>query len=196
MQNQTSLFLVPRKLKKIARMSSSQLIVSWPASDAMKFKHLPTTTTLKTLTDQRCALMQTLFLLRFLPKFHVDFSFKKNKSQSHEKKSVQDDGTDVFRCQRDAEFDHGQSNSWQFRWQSICLHCRRPGFDLWVRKILSRRKWQPTPVPLPGKSHGQRSLVGYNPWGHKGSDTTEQLHFNFHNQINLLKPPHLPEAVR
>ena len=33
---------------------------------------------------------------------------------------------------------------------------------------------------LPGKSHGQRSLVGYSPWGHKESDTTKQLHFHFH----------------
>ena len=40
-----------------------------------------------------------------------------------------------------------------------------------------RRKWQPTPVVLPGKSHGQRSLVGYSPWGRKESDTTERLHF-------------------
>ena len=39
--------------------------------------------------------------------------------------------------------------------------------DLWVEKILSRRKWRPTPVFLPGKSHGQRSLEGYSPWGHK-----------------------------
>ena len=41
---------------------------------------------------------------------------------------------------------------------------------------LWRRKWQPTPVLLPGKFHGQRSLVGYSPWGCKESDTTEQLH--------------------
>ena len=40
-----------------------------------------------------------------------------------------------------------------------------------------RRKWQPSPVPLPGKLHGQRSVVGYSPWGRKESDTTEQLHF-------------------
>ena len=40
-----------------------------------------------------------------------------------------------------------------------------------------RRKWQPTPVLLPGKSHGQRSPVGYSPWGRKESDTTESLHF-------------------
>ena len=41
-----------------------------------------------------------------------------------------------------------------------------------------RRKWQSTPVLLPGKSHGQRSLVGYSPWGSKESDTTERLHFH------------------
>ena len=41
------------------------------------------------------------------------------------------------------------------------------GFHPWVRKIPWRRKWQPTPVLLPGKSHGQRSLVGYSPRGHK-----------------------------
>ena len=42
-----------------------------------------------------------------------------------------------------------------------------------------RRKWQPTPELLPGKSHGRRSLVGYSPWGHEQSDTTERLHFHF-----------------
>ena len=40
-------------------------------------------------------------------------------------------------------------------------------------------KWQSTPVLLPGKSHGQRSLVGYSPWGRKESDTTERLHFRY-----------------
>ena len=43
-------------------------------------------------------------------------------------------------------------------------------------------KWQPTPVLLPGKSHGQRNLVDYSPWDHKKSDTTEQLHdFTMHS---------------
>ena len=51
------------------------------------------------------------------------------------------------------------------------------GFSPWVRKISWRRKWQPTPVFLPGKSHGRRSLVGYCPWGRKESDTTGRLHF-------------------
>ena len=41
------------------------------------------------------------------------------------------------------------------------------------------RKWQPTPVLLPGKSHGQRNLVGCSPWGREESDTTERLHFHF-----------------
>ena len=42
-----------------------------------------------------------------------------------------------------------------------------------------RRQWQPTPVLLPGKSHGWRSLVGCSPWGHEESDMTERLHFHF-----------------
>ena len=42
-----------------------------------------------------------------------------------------------------------------------------------------RRQWHPTPVLLPGKSHGQRSLVGCSPWGREESDTTERLHFHF-----------------
>ena len=48
----------------------------------------------------------------------------------------------------------------------------------WAGKSPWRRKWQPTPVFLPGNSHGWRSLVGYNPWGRKELDTTEQLHFH------------------
>ena len=56
--------------------------------------------------------------------------------------------------------------------ESAC-QWRRCGFGSWVGKILLRRKWQPTPVFLPGESHGQRSLVGYSPWGCKESDTTE-----------------------
>ena len=48
-------------------------------------------------------------------------------------------------------------------------------FDPWVRKIPWRRKWQPTPVLLPGEFLGQRSLSGYSPWGYEESDTTEQL---------------------
>ena len=42
-----------------------------------------------------------------------------------------------------------------------------------------RRQWHPTPVPLPGKSHGWRSLVGCSPWDCEDSDTTERLHFHF-----------------
>ena len=47
-------------------------------------------------------------------------------------------------------------------WYRICLQCGRPGFDPWVGKIPWRRKWRPTPVLLPGKFPGQRSLTGYS----------------------------------
>ena len=53
---------------------------------------------------------------------------------------------------------------------------RDAGFNPWVGKIPWRRKWQPAPVFLPGKSHGQRSLVGYSPWGCKDLDTTDYTH--------------------
>ena len=63
---------------------------------------------------------------------------------------------------------------WWLIWWRICLQCRRPGFDPWIRKIPWRRKWQPTPVFLPGKSHGRRSLEGYSSKSRKESDTTER----------------------
>ena len=50
--------------------------------------------------------------------------------------------------------------------------------DSWVGKIPWRRKWQLTPVFLPGKYHGQRNLAGYSPWGCKESDRNEQLNNN------------------
>ena len=59
------------------------------------------------------------------------------------------------------------------------------GFDPWVRKIPWRRNWHPTPVLLPGEPHGGRSLVGYSPWGHKESDTTERLHFTSHTHTPI-----------
>ena len=52
---------------------------------------------------------------------------------------------------------------------------KRPRFHPWIRKIPWRRAWQPTPVFLPRETHGQRSLAGYSPWGHKELDTTQRL---------------------
>ena len=54
-----------------------------------------------------------------------------------------------------------------------CGRHRRCGFDSWVGKIPWKRICQSTPVFLPGKSHGHRSLVGYSRWGHKESDMSE-----------------------
>ena len=56
---------------------------------------------------------------------------------------------------------------WWLSSKEPTCQCRTHRFDSWVRKILWRRKWQPTPVFLPGKSHGQRSLAGYSPQRHK-----------------------------
>ena len=53
-----------------------------------------------------------------------------------------------------------------------CRRCWRQGFSPCVRKISWRRPWQPTPVFLPGESHGQGSLAGYSPWGRKESNMT------------------------
>ena len=60
--------------------------------------------------------------------------------------------------------------------ESAC-QCRRHGFDPWSRKISWRRKWQPTPVFLPGKFHGQGSLAGYSPWGYKEWTQLGNFHF-------------------
>ena len=63
-----------------------------------------------------------------------------------------------------------------------CGRHKRCKFDPCVRKIHWSRKRKPTPVFLPGKLHGQRSLVSYSPWGHKESDTTEcaRAHTHMH----------------
>ena len=66
-------------------------------------------------------------------------------------------------------------DQWAFEWKGeyILLQFRQHYNALW------RRRWHPTPVLLPGKSHGWRSLVGCSPWGCKELDTTERLHFHF-----------------
>ena len=77
---------------------------------------------------------------------------------------------------------------WWLSCKRIHLQSRRPGFNPWLRKIPRRRKWQPTPVLLPGKSHGQRSLVGYSLWGLKRV---------VHNLANKQPPPwHLQSNTR
>ena len=63
----------------------------------------------------------------------------------------------------------GKENPCQFR------RLKRHRFDPWIRNICWRRAWPPTPVSLPGEAHGQRSLVGYSPCGHKESDVSETL---------------------
>ena len=80
---------------------------------------------------------------------------------------------------------------------------RRHGFNSWVRKLLWRRAWQPTPVFLSGESLGQRSLMGYNPRGRKESDTTEErahsgkdLPYNAETLLNALQWPIRERSLR
>ena len=73
-----------------------------------------------------------------------------------------------------------QSQYW--RWAQEASLCLMPDVCI-ISKFLHvshwRRKWQPTPVFMPGKSHGPRNLVGYSPWGRKESDMTERLHYYY-----------------
>ena len=79
----------------------------------------------------------------------------------------------------------------------ISLQCRRPGFDPWVQKIPRRREQQLTPVFLPGEFHGQKSLVGYSPWGHKASDTTKQLTLSLYSSpISMSSSRLIPSLLK
>ena len=63
---------------------------------------------------------------------------------------------------------------WWLRNKGPACQCRRHRLNPWAGRIPWGRKWIPSPVFLPGKCHGQRSLVGYSPWGCKKSDMTER----------------------
>ena len=87
------------------------------------------------------------------------------------------------------------------QWYRIQLPVHETQIDSWIRKIPWRRKWQPTPVISPGKSHGQRKTVrlqsmeshrvrSYNPWGHKESDMAEQLGIHTQKIIERMEVYH------
>ena len=70
--------------------------------------------------------------------------------------------------------------------KELACQCRRLGFDPWVRKIPWRKKWQPTPAFLSGTSHGQGSLAGYSPCGHRVRHdlaTKQQQHLTLSKKI-------------
>ena len=85
---------------------------------------------------------------------------------------------------------------WLSSKESACK-CRSHRFDPWVEKIPWRKKWQPTPVFLPGQFHGQRNLADYSRWGCKESEMTEHPHmhrqlygfyiFHPHNRLVLMQ---------
>ena len=75
---------------------------------------------------------------------------------------------------------------WWLSGEEPACQCQRCRFEPWVGKILWRRKWQPTPVFFPGKSHGQRSLAGYSPWDHIRVGHDFQLSNNNSNKSKAL----------
>ena len=83
-----------------------------------------------------------------------------------------------------------QGLPWWLSGKESTCQGRRHGFSPWIQKILWRRKWQPTSVFSPGKSHEQRSQAGYSPWGLKKSQThlaTEHTHTHTHFiQVSLM----------
>ena len=74
----------------------------------------------------------------------------------------------VWKCRHMLVWVYG-SHGWSGNWQNLRAN----------RHFIQRRRWHPTPVLLPGKSHGRRRLVGYSPWGHEELDMTERIPFYF-----------------
>ena len=86
-----------------------------------------------------------------------------------------------------------------------CRRCKRHGFNPWVGKILWRRKWQPTALFLPGKSHRQKSLVGCSIWGlkcqaglertqHRGSDSAHDRNYPWEGVVRCSQKQHPPHV--
>ena len=73
---------------------------------------------------------------------------------------------------------HKQPNCLNYTWSTISLLCSTLSLKVFPWAPVWRRKWQPTPVFLPRKYHGQRSVAGYCSWGHEESDMTERLHLS------------------
>ena len=67
-----------------------------------------------------------------------------------------------------------------------CRRYQRLGFVPWVRKIPWRRRWQPSPVFLPGEFHGQKILAGYSPWGRKELNIAEHTHTHIYTYTYIL----------
>ena len=97
--------------------------------------------------------------------------------KQHRCSSVNERIRKLIYIEREREKRERETPRWLHAKESTC-QCRKHGFNSWVSKIPSGRKWQPMPVFLSGKPRGQRSLAGYSPWGHKELQTTEWLNNN------------------
>ena len=77
------------------------------------------------------------------------------------------------------KFGSSSQHSYGLRFVFLPILAPQPSIYIGPIRYVQRRRWHPTPVLLPGKSHGQRSLVGCSPWGREELDTTERLPFHF-----------------
>ena len=89
-----------------------------------------------------------------------------------------DEQTEVWKNNHLPKSAHLGRHPWWLSGKVSACQSRRRRFDPWVRKTPGRRTWQPIPIFLHGKSHGQRSLMGYSPWGCKRIGTTQRLNNN------------------
>ena len=112
--------------------------------------------------------VQGIFEARILE--WVAISFSRGSSQPRDQNQVSHIAGGFF-----TSWDTREAHWHYLLYQRICLRCRRLEFNPCVRKIPWRREWKSTSEFFRGKSHGQRSLVGYSPWSCKESDMTEQL---------------------
>ena len=105
--------------------------------------------------------------------------------------------TDLFRSMSISLWPHGLYPTkllcpWNSPGKNVGMGCHFLLQGIFPTQGLNPGQWQPTPVSLSGKSHGQSSLVGYSPRGRKESDTTERLHTHTHTHTPSLQADSLP----
>ena len=108
----------------------------------------------------------------------LDWTKKTNKQTKKQKQKKPQQTSNTRKIPKKRNARKTKPTRMQLKKRIIISHAKTSHLNLTINYFV-RRQWQPTPVLLPGKSHGQRSLVGSSPWGHEESDTTERLPFHF-----------------
>ena len=151
--------------------------VTWEAQGSnqspKKGEEKDNTRQISTLWSQKQNFLRNSLMPYWLEMYHIDIfscrggwnaglSFRVGQGTANKSRVL------VIRNMSGAIHEASQVAQWNPLPMQETQRCMRHRFDPWLRKIPWRRAWQSTPVFLPGESHGQRSLAGYSPWGHKG----------------------------